>query len=113
MRHRRRLEPSARGEYEITDVNRDYLERGRLRMSRSSSRGSAWLDTGTHESLHEASSFIETIETRQGLMVASPEEIAWRLGWIDDEQFQQLASRFAGNAYGQALLENLKEQRGS
>ena len=76
-------------------------------------RGAAWLDMGTHESLHAASSFIQTIETRQGLKVAAPEEVAWRMGWIDDEAFQQLASRFAGNAYGQALLENLKEPRGS
>jgi glucose-1-phosphate thymidylyltransferase len=107
-----RLELSARGEYEITDVNAEYLRRGSLTVE-VLGRGAAWLDMGTHESLHAASSFIQTIETRQGLKVAAPEEVAWRMGWIDDEQFQQLASRFAGNAYGQALFENLKEQRGS
>src|SRR3954471_9481417 len=85
------LRPSARGEYEITDVNRAYLERGRLRMELLS-RGSAWLDTGNHESLHEASSFIETIEKRQGLMVASPEEIAWRLGYISPADVRVMAS---------------------
>lgn len=97
------LEPSARGEYEITDVNQEYLRRGQLRME-VLGRGSAWLDTGTHESLHEASSFIETIQKRQGLKVACPEEIAWRLGWIDDATLRQLAEPLSKNDYGAYLL---------
>lgn len=102
--------PSARGEYEITDVNAEYLRRGALTVE-VLGRGAAWLDMGTHESLHAASSFIQTIETRQGLKVASPEEVAWRKGWIDDMAFEELATRFAGNSYGQSLLENLKGSR--
>jgi glucose-1-phosphate thymidylyltransferase len=104
------LKPSARGEYEITDVNRAYLERGRLRMELLS-RGSAWLDTGNHESLHEASSFIETIEKRQGLMVASPEEIAWRLGYISADDVETLAGRLGNSSYGQSLLRLVRERR--
>ena len=100
----RTLRPSARGEYEITDVNREYLRRGTLEM-RVLGRGMAWLDTGTHESLHEASSFIETIEKRQGLKVACPEEIAWRMGFIDAEQVRRLAEPLRRNAYGRYLLE--------
>jgi glucose-1-phosphate thymidylyltransferase len=106
------LRPSARGEYEITDVNAEYLRRGRLNVE-VLGRGAAWLDMGTHESLHAASSFIQTIETRQGLKVASPEEVAWRNGWIDDDAVRRLAERFRGNAYGQSLLELLREPRGS
>lgn len=98
-----RLQPSARGEYEITDVNQEYLRRSQLRME-VLGRGSAWLDTGTHESLHEASSFIETIQKRQGLKVACPEEIAWRLGWIDDDALRQLAEPMSRNDYGAYLL---------
>ena len=77
------MKPSARGELEITDVNRAYLERGALDVRRMA-RGMAWLDTGTHDSLLEAAHFIQTLEKRQGLKVGCPEEIAWRLGWIDD-----------------------------
>ncbi len=97
------LEPSARGEYEITDVNREYLRRGQLRME-ILGRGSAWLDTGTHESLQEASSFIETIQKRQGLKVACPEEIAWRLGWIDSAALRLQAEPMSKNDYGAYLL---------
>ena len=96
------LEPSARGEYEITDVNKAYLERGALTVERMG-RGFAWLDTGTHESLLEAGSFVETIEKRQGLKVACPEEIAYEQGWIDDEALAALAARYAKNDYGAYL----------
>jgi glucose-1-phosphate thymidylyltransferase len=102
------LRPSARGEYEITDVNRDYLSRGALRME-IMGRGMAWLDTGTHESLHEASSFIETIEKRQGLKIACPEEIAFRMGFIDAEGLGVLAESMRNNAYGQYLATLLEE----
>ena len=104
------LRPSARGEYEITDVNVEYLQRGQLCMELMS-RGTAWLDTGTHESLHDASSFIQAIEKRQGLRVASPEEIAWRLGYITDDQLEALAAGLGKSGYGQYLLELLREER--
>lgn len=104
------LRPSARGEYEITDLNAEYLRRGELSVE-ILGRGAAWLDMGTHESLHAASSFIQTIETRQGLKVASPEEVAWRMGWIGDDGVRSLAARFSGNAYGRALLGLLDEPR--
>ncbi len=106
----RDLPRSARGEYEITDVNMEYLRQGRLRMSLLG-RGMAWLDTGTHDSLQEAGSFIETIEKRQGLKVACPEEIAHYMGFIDDEQLRALAEPLARNAYGQYLLALLDSSR--
>jgi glucose-1-phosphate thymidylyltransferase len=98
------LKPSPRGELEITDVNRTYLERGRLRMH-VLGRGMAWLDTGTHESLQEASNFIETIEKRQGLKVSCPEEVAFRMGFIDEEQVRRLAAPLRTSAYGAYLLD--------
>jgi len=104
------LRPSKRGEYEITDVNAEYMRRGALHVE-VLSRGAAWLDMGTHESLHAASSFIQTVETRQGLKVGSPEEVAWRMGWIGDDEFRQLALRMGGNMYGKGVLEILKERR--
>ncbi len=97
------LKPSTRGELEITDVNRIYLEQGNLSVAMMG-RGYAWLDTGTHESLIEASNFIQTIETRQGLKVACPEEIAYRQKFINADQVRELAAPLAKNAYGQYLL---------
>jgi glucose-1-phosphate thymidylyltransferase len=102
------LKPSRRGELEITDVNKAYLESGELRME-VLGRGFAWLDTGTHESLLEASKFIETIEKRQGLMVACIEEIAYRQGFIDAGQLARLAEPYRKNGYGQYLLKTLAE----
>ncbi|MCW5580758.1 MAG: glucose-1-phosphate thymidylyltransferase RfbA [Luteimonas sp.] len=97
------LEPSPRGELEITDLNRCYLDRGELHLERLG-RGYAWLDTGTHQSLLEASNYIETIEARQGLRVCCPEEIAWNNGWIDAARLEALARPLAKNGYGQYLL---------
>ncbi len=105
----KQVKPSARGELEITDLNRMYLERGALDVQ-TMGRGYAWLDTGTHESMLEASQFIHTIENRQGLKVACPEEIAWRSGWIDDARLQTLAQPLAKSGYGQYLLRLLKEK---
>ncbi|BAV33922.1 glucose-1-phosphate thymidylyltransferase [Sulfuricaulis limicola] len=103
------LKPSARGELEITDVNRIYLEQGRLDVM-VMGRGMAWLDTGTHESLLEASLFIETIEKRQGLKIACPEEIAYRMGYIAAGQLEKLAGRMSNNGYGKYLLGVLQER---
>ena len=97
------LKPSPRGELEITDLNRCYLEEGGLHLEQLG-RGYAWLDTGTHQSLLEASNYIETIEARQGLRVCCPEEIAWNNGWIDEQQLQALAAPLAKNGYGRYLL---------
>ncbi|MGH1418090.1 MAG: glucose-1-phosphate thymidylyltransferase RfbA [Hyphomicrobiaceae bacterium] len=105
------LKPSPRGELEITDVNRVYLERGDMSVE-IMGRGYAWLDTGTHQSLNQASNFIETIEQRQGLMVACPEEIAWRKGFIDRAQLEKLAAPLAKSSYGQYLLRMLEDGEG-
>ncbi|QQE90043.1 glucose-1-phosphate thymidylyltransferase RfbA [Azotobacter chroococcum] len=105
----KQIKPSARGELEITDLNTLYLERKQLHVELMG-RGYAWLDTGTHDSMLEASQFIQTIEHRQGLKVAAPEEIAWRHGWIDDAALQTLAAPMAKNGYGQYLLNLLREK---
>ena len=105
----KQVKPSARGELEITDLNRMYLQQGSLDV-KTMGRGYAWLDTGTHESMLEASQFIYTIENRQGLKVAAPEEIVWRHGWIDDEQLHKLAKPLTKSGYGQYLLRLLKEK---
>jgi glucose-1-phosphate thymidylyltransferase len=105
----KKLKPSPRGELEITDVNKAYLERGMLNVEKMG-RGIAWLDTGTHESLNQASQFIETVEKRQGLKVACIEEIAYRMGYIDEEQVQKLAEPLSKNGYGQYLLNMLKQR---
>jgi len=101
------IRPSARGELEITDVNKIYLERGRLNVE-VMGRGYAWLDTGTHESLLAAANFMQVVEQRQGLKIACPEEVAWRMGYINDEQLAQLAAPLAKSGYGHYLLELLE-----
>ena len=101
------LAPSARGELEITDVNRTYLKRGDLKVELLG-RGSAWLDTGTHEALLQANNFIGTLEARQGLRIACPEEIAWRMGFIDSAQLERLAEPLNASGYGQYLLDVLR-----
>jgi glucose-1-phosphate thymidylyltransferase len=101
------IRPSARGELEITDVNKVYLERGALNVELLG-RGYAWLDTGTHESLLAAANFMQVVEQRQGLKISCPEEIAWRMGYIDDEQLARLAAPLAKNGYGQYLQELLQ-----
>jgi glucose-1-phosphate thymidylyltransferase len=105
------VKPSARGELEITDLNRLYLEQGNLSVE-TMGRGYAWLDTGTHESMLEASQFIHTIENRQGLKVACPEEIAWRCGWIDDSQLEKMAQVLAKSGYGQYMSSLLRDRGG-
>ena len=104
------IKPSARGELEITDVNRIYLEKDRLSVE-IMGRGFAWLDTGTHDSLLDAAGFIATLQKRQGLMVACPEEIAFRQGWIGAEEVQKVASQLSKNSYGQYLIKILHEMK--
>lgn len=104
------LKPSARGELEITDINRDYLKRKKLDVV-VMGRGTAWLDTGTHESLLQASMFIETLEKRQGLQIACPEEVAYRTGWIDAAQMEALAAAIGNNPYARYLRDLLREDQ--
>ncbi|MFI9505118.1 glucose-1-phosphate thymidylyltransferase RfbA [Nocardia sp. NPDC052566] len=106
----RGLRPSARGEYEITDINRTYLEQRRLQVD-VLARGTAWLDTGTFDSLLDAANYVRTIEERQGLKISVPEEVAWRMGFIDDEQLCRLAEPLVRSGYGQYLLELLERGR--
>ena len=103
------IRPSPRGELEITDVNRVYLERQKLNVE-VFSRGTAWLDTGTHDSLQEATNFVSVLEQRQGLKVACPEEIAWRMGFIDGHQLARLAEQYANSGYGQYLRSLLESE---
>ncbi|MET4143285.1 glucose-1-phosphate thymidylyltransferase [Arthrobacter sp. UYCo732] len=104
------LKPSPRGELEITDVNRTYLERGKLQVE-ILPRGTAWLDTGTFNDLNDASNFVRTTENRQGLKIGAPEEIAWRLGFLDDDEFRQRAEPLVKSGYGQYLLNLLEHGR--
>jgi glucose-1-phosphate thymidylyltransferase len=101
------LKPSARGEYEITDVNKQYLEQGKLKVQRMD-RGTAWLDTGTFLSLMQAGQYVQVIEERQGLKIGCIEEIAWRMGFINDQHLEQLAQPLVNSGYGKYILEQLK-----
>jgi len=103
------LEPSGRGEYEITDINRHYLERQALQVE-VLERGTAWLDTGTFESLNDANNFIRTIEKRQGLKIGAPEEVAWRQGWLSDDELRERAALLVNSGYGDYLLELVDAQ---
>ena len=103
------LKYSARGELEITDVNRDYMERGQLKVE-VMGRGIAWLDAGTHESLLQASNFIQTVEERQGIIISCPEEIAYRMGYIEREQLESIAREMENNSYGRFLLGLLEDE---
>ncbi len=105
----RGISPSARGEYEITTVNQRFLADGELRVQ-TLGRGFAWLDTGTHDSLAEASTYIEVLEKRQGLKVGCPEEIAYRQGWIDEAKMRELAEPMLKNRYGRYLLKVIEEK---
>ena len=105
----RNLQPSARGEYEITDVNRAYLEAGKLKVE-VLPRGTAWLDTGTFDSLADATAFVRTVEARQGMKIGAPEEVAWRMGFIDDEGLRQRAEPLVKSGYGAYLLELLNRE---
>lgn len=104
----RGLEPSARGEYEITDINRRYLDKGQLRVE-ILSRGTAWLDTGTFDSLNDANDFVRTLQARQGLQVGCPEEVAWRMGFLSDDELAQRAQQLAKSGYGNYLLDLLAD----
>ena len=106
----RGLTPSPRGEYEITDVNRAYLEQGRLQVE-VMRRGTAWLDTGTHDSLRDAGEYVRTIELRQGLKIGAPEEVAWRLGFLTDDELKERAMKLTKSGYGQYLLGLLERGR--